>query len=164
MNCTEYLKKLLGTYKVFDRNCQYMHWEVTGPLFANFHSRMQEYYEYAREVIDSAWERLQMLGDSISPKMCDLVNMSDIKFLTSKPDMQSAIQIAFKMHDYLIDFLKKGIIMWADKEDFFTEDMLRWICAWHEKQKRLLESRVGKALPGKSMEDGWQKMDSVSDS
>lgn len=163
MDCTTYLLKVLGTYKVFEYNTHLMHWEVTGPINKAFHTLMQEYYEYAEDVMDDIAERVRMLWGHIPLKMCDLVNMSDINFMTSIPDMQSWIQIALKMHDYLIDFLKKGIIMWADKEDFYTEDILRGICARHEKQKRLLESRVGKTLPSKPMADGWQKADSEGD-
>jgi DNA-binding ferritin-like protein len=62
MSCTEHLVKLLGTYKVFDWNCQYMHWVVTGPVFDNFHAKMQEYYEYSREAVDQLGERVQMLA------------------------------------------------------------------------------------------------------
>jgi starvation-inducible DNA-binding protein len=102
MDCTEYLLKLLGTYKVFEYNTHLMHRQVVGPLFEEFHETMKEHYEYAETTMDDVAERIRMLGGEMPTKMCELVEKSSMNFLSSTPDMQTAIQLVVKMHDYMI--------------------------------------------------------------
>lgn len=146
MDCITYLLKVLATYKAYEYNTHIMHWQVTGPINKAFHALMQEYYEHAEDVMDDVAERVRMLWGDIPTKMCDLMGMSEINFLSTTPDMQAGISINVKMHDYMITFLKQGIEMAAEKKDYYSEDLLRGRCAWHEKQKWLIESRMGKSL------------------
>ena len=151
MDCITYLLKVLATYKAYEYNTHIMHWQVTGPINKAFHALMQEYYEHAETVMDDIAERVRMLEGSIPTKMCELMGMSEINFLSTTPDMQAGISINIKMHEHMIMFLKQGIEMATEKKDYYTEDILRGLCAWHEKQKRLIESRMGKSLSDKPL-------------
>jgi DNA-binding ferritin-like protein len=79
-----------------------MHRQVVGPLFEEFHETMKEHYEYAETTMDDVAERIRMLGGEMPTKMCELVEKSSMNFLSSTPDMQTAIQLVVKMHDYMI--------------------------------------------------------------
>lgn|GEM_PF-6816877 len=163
MDCITYLIKILATYKAYEYNTHIMHWQVTGPINKAFHLLMQEYYEHAEDVIDDVAERIRMLDGNIPTKMCELMEQTEIDNLPAVPDMQAGISINVKMHEYLITFLKQGIEIATEKKDYYTEDLLRERCAWHEKQKRLIESWLGKHLQANQQTNEEQKPDPEND-
>ena len=140
----EYLLKLLWTYKVYEYNFQNIHWQARGGINLCVHTKSQEHYEYAQESIDEIAERIMQLEWIIPMAMCELVEKSAIQFLSTCPDMEWVVRDMLATQSSMIDFLKGWIKQ--STEDYWTEDLLRKLCAWHEKQRWL----IGTLFPKKS--------------
>lgn len=65
-----------------------MHWMARGPINGDFHLRMKDAYEYAQGVEDDAAERIIQLHGEVPLKMCDVMDVSEIQFLDTLPDME----------------------------------------------------------------------------
>ena len=145
-----------------------MHRNVWGPTNGDFHLRMKEYYEEAFSRIDDIAERLAQLWIVLPLKKCELVNQSYIAFLKAVPSsIEDAIMINIKLHEHMETLLRTAIEKATDARDYYTEDMCRWFCAWHIKEKRKLEKLCSKSLSMNnvheesntmSTEEHWQEV------
>lgn len=104
------------------------HWNVTGPLFFNFHKLFGSIYEEVYSSIDPFAEHIRTINSFVPGSFIRFQELSEIVDETSVPDHNTMVRRLIDDNKKLIDSLEKLRQIATDKGEYgiakFSEDRI----------------------------------------
>ncbi len=136
------LNELLADYQIYYQNLRGIHWNVKGMQFFALHSKFEEYYTEAADVIDEIAERILTLGGTPLHTFGAYIGNSVLKQEENVSDDREALEVVLSNSQHLLNQLKKVNILASEQEDEGTNDLVSGLISSTEKRIWMLNASL----------------------
>jgi len=137
---SEQLNQLLADYQIYYQNLRTLHWYAKGRTFFALHSKFEEYYNEASEVVDELAERVLMLGGKPTHSFAQYIQASRLAETEAISDGTAAVNVVLANSEQLLNAVKETFKLAGDTEDEGTVAMLSELIGSTEKRIWMLKS------------------------
>lgn len=134
------LNQLLADYQIYYQNLRTLHWYAKGRTFFALHSKFEEYYTEASEVVDELAERILMLGGSPVHTFAQYISTSKLQETEVISDGTKAVELVLANNEYLLNGVKETFKLAGEAEDEGTVALLSGLIGSTEKRIWMLKS------------------------
>lgn len=134
------LNQLLADYQIYYQNLRTLHWYAKGRTFFALHSKFEEYYSEASEVVDELAERILMLGENPAHTFAQYSSTSKLKETEVISDGTKAVEMVLANNEYLLQTVKESFKLAGEAGDEGTVALLSGLIGSIEKRIWMLKS------------------------
>lgn len=137
---SEQLNQLLADYQIYYQNLRTLHWYAKGRTFFALHSKFEEYYNEASEVVDELAERVLMLGGKPTHSFAQYIQASRLAETEAISDGTAAVNVVLANSQQLLNAVKETFKLAGDSGDEGTVALLSELIGNTEKRIWMLKS------------------------
>jgi len=137
---SEQLNQLLADYQIYYQNLRTLHWYAKGRTFFALHSKFEEYYNEASEVVDELAERVLMLGGKPTHSFAQYIQASRLTETEAISDGTAAVNVVLANSEQLLNAVKETFKLAGDAGDEGTVVLLSELIGSTEKRIWMLKS------------------------
>ncbi len=137
---SEQLNQLLADYQIYYQNLRTLHWYAKGRTFFALHSKFEEYYNEASEVVDELAERVLMLGGKPTHSFAQYIQASRLTETEAISDGTAAVNVVLANSEQLLNAVKETFKLAGDAGDEGTVALLSELIGSTEKRIWMLKS------------------------
>lgn len=137
---SEQLNQLLADYQIYYQNLRTLHWYAKGRTFFALHSKFEEYYNEASEVVDELAERVLMLGGKPTHSFAQYIQTSRLTETEAISDGTAAVNVVLANSQQLLNAVKETFKLAGDAGDEGTVALLSGLIGNTEKRIWMLKS------------------------
>lgn len=137
---SEQLNQLLADYQIYYQNLRTLHWYAKGRTFFALHSKFEEYYNEASEVVDELAERVLMLGGKPTHSFAKYIQASRLAETEAISDGTAAVNVVLANSEQLLNAVKETFKLAGDAGDEGTVALLSGLIGSTEKRIWMLKS------------------------
>jgi len=137
---SEQLNQLLADYQIYYQNLRTLHWYAKGRTFFALHSKFEEYYNEASEVVDELAERVLMLGGKPTHSFAQYIQASRLTETEAISDGTAAVNVVLANSEQLLNAVKETFKLAGDAGDEGTVALLSGLIESTEKLIWMLKS------------------------
>jgi starvation-inducible DNA-binding protein len=119
------------------------HWYVKGSTFFELHSKFEELYNLADEILDELAERLLAIGGKPVATFQDILAKTSLKEASGDESAEQMVQQLISDFQQLTEELNKAIEITEKAADHSTADMLTDILTKIQKHSWMMEAYLG---------------------
>lgn len=134
-------KLLADSYTLYLKTHNY-HWNVTGPMFTQFHTLFEEQYTELAGAIDEIAERIRALGAKAPGSFSDFMKLGTVKEDTSHPDAMQMVRNLAADHETIAASALKVVSVAEEVDDAASADLGTRRQDAHEKNAWMLRSHL----------------------
>lgn len=134
------LNQLLADYQIYYQNLRTLHWYAKGRTFFALHSKFEDYYNEAAEVVDELAERILMLDGNPVHTFAQYIEASKLQETQVISDGTKAVELVLANNEYLLHEVKKTFKQAGETEDEGTVALLSGLIGSTEKRIWMLKS------------------------
>jgi DNA-binding ferritin-like protein (oxidative damage protectant) len=134
------LNQLLADYQIYYQNLRTLHWYAKGRTFFALHSKFEEYYNEASEVVDELAERIMMVGGNPVHTFAQYISTSKLQETKVISDGTKAVELVLSNNEYLLQTVKESFKLAGEADDEGTVALLSGLIGSTEKRIWMLKS------------------------
>ncbi len=132
-------KALADTYTLYLKT-QFVHWNVTGPLFKAAHDLTEQQYTAYTLAIDELAERIRALGHFAPGSLKEFSSLTEIKEMSKTQESKKMVATLAEDNETLARVFRDLAEKASDAGDQVTEDMSIQRITEHEKNAWMLSA------------------------
>ncbi|CAM2976656.1 DNA starvation/stationary phase protection protein [Paenibacillus sediminis] len=134
----------IANWTVLDMKLHNYHWFVKGADFFTLHSKFEELYSEASEIIDEVAERLLAIGGKPIATLKEVMQYTTLQEAEGQATAEQMVGAIVKDFDQLKGEIKEAIKVSDDDNDVVTSDMFTEILGKLDKHTWMLNALLGK--------------------
>lgn len=138
----ELLNHILADTYVLAVKTQNFHWNVTGPLFLQYHQMFESQYDELNEALDVLAERIRALGGIAPGSFASFLSFATLNEARDIPSPEAMLAQLLDDHESMIRAMRTGFDILDEAGDEVTIDLFVQRMASHEKTAWMLRASL----------------------